>query len=245
MTKHASPVVANAYAVLPKEDKSDNVLVTAAVELARPALNGVTSPAYGHLSEARGLTWADDFFADEDDIVAVFDLDYENMESYYASLGWTCFAGTLCCPNVFTVALLGLVPCFLNKNVGWSVRAQHVAITRDGVRFVRDKRSTCWGQQCTDAGKSSKTVRSMYKYVMIPACGASHSHSLFFHSDYRFLLTRLPTAILWNLLETAVSASRTRSTLSTLTRQATRRDAMNSTLQVSRIPMPSRGLFGP
>jgi hypothetical protein len=165
MTKDATPVViANAYAVLPKEDNSDNVLVTAAVELARPALNCLTttSPEYAHLSEARGLTWADDFFEDQEGVVAVFDLDYENMESYYTSLGWTCFAGTLLFPNIFTFAVLGMVPCFLNKNVAWNVRAQHVAVTRDGVQFVHDKRATCWGQQCTDAGKRSKTVRRIY-----------------------------------------------------------------------------------
>lgn len=54
--------------------------------------------------------------------------------------------------------MLGLAPCYLRKNVRWNVTSQHVAVTRDGIRFVRDKRQACWGMPCTDSGKSSKTV---------------------------------------------------------------------------------------
>jgi len=54
--------------------------------------------------------------------------------------------------------MVGLAPCYLRKNVRWNVQSQHVAVTRDGIRFVREKRPTCWGWQCTDSGKSSKTV---------------------------------------------------------------------------------------
>lgn len=35
---------------------------------------------------------------------------------------------------------------------------QPVAVTRDGIRFVRDRRQACWGMPCTDQGRSSKTV---------------------------------------------------------------------------------------
>jgi hypothetical protein len=160
-----TPVVASAYAVLPKEDSDTNVSPTAtatAVELDRPASRSV-NPRYAHIPEARSLSWTDDFFdsndGDEEDIVAVFDFDYDSMESYYASLGWTCMGATLLIPNIFSLAIMGLVPCCLNNNVRWNVRAQHVAITRDGVRFVHDKHSTCWGFPFSDAGKSSKTVR--------------------------------------------------------------------------------------
>jgi hypothetical protein len=161
---NTTPLVASAYAVLPKEDSDTNVSATTtatAVELDRPAFRTV-NPRYAHIPEARGLSWADDFFdnvCDEEDIVAVFDLDYESMESYYTSLGWTCLGATLFFPSIFSVALVGLVPCYLGKNVQWNVRSQHVAITRDGVRFVHDKHSTCWGFPFSDAGKSSKTVR--------------------------------------------------------------------------------------
>merc|ERR1711976_900066 len=49
-------------------------------------------------------------------------------------------------------------PCYLRRNVEWSTRAQHVAITQDGIKFVRDRRPTCWGLPCTDKGKTSKTI---------------------------------------------------------------------------------------
>jgi hypothetical protein len=152
--------VASAYAVLPKEDSDTATATATVVELSRPALRTV-SPAYAHLPEARGLAWADEFFDDDDDdnVVAVFDLDYENMENYYTSLGWTCLGTTLFCPNIIGFALVGLVPCYLRSNVRWNVQAQHVAITRDGVRFVHDKHATCWGYPFSDNGKSSKTVR--------------------------------------------------------------------------------------
>jgi hypothetical protein len=162
-----TPLVASAYAVLPKEDSETTssttpTAVATAVELNRPAFRSV-NPRYAHIPEARSLSWADDFFDnngdDDEDIVAVFDFDYDNMESYYSSLGWTCMGATLLVPNIFTLAIFGLVPCCLNNNVRWNVRAQHVAITRDGVRFVHDKHSTCWGFPFSDAGKNSKTVR--------------------------------------------------------------------------------------
>jgi len=158
-----TPIVTNAYAVVPggddKERPTTTAFVTAeTVELHQPA---VLHRSEYHLPEARNLTWEDDFFEQEgeDGIVAVFDLDYEQMETYYESLSWTGYAFTCLCPNVFwTISLLG-APCFLRKNVQWAVRSQHVAITRDGVRFVKERRPTCWGLACSDAGKISKTVR--------------------------------------------------------------------------------------
>jgi hypothetical protein len=34
----------------------------------------------------------------------------------------------------------------------------HVAVHQDGIKFVKEKRKTCCGFDCTDEGKSSKTV---------------------------------------------------------------------------------------
>jgi hypothetical protein len=125
------------------------------VELDKPVR---TVPAeFRSIPEARNLTWQDDFF-DDDDVVAVFDFDYELMESFQTQVGWCMIGATLVYTPLFFMSLAGLAPCFLKKNVQWSVHAQHVAITRDGIRFVRDRRRTCWGLSCTDAGRSSKTV---------------------------------------------------------------------------------------
>jgi hypothetical protein len=112
---------------------------------------------YASLSEVKQLTWTDSFFDDEDDTIAVFDFDYDQMENFYTSMGWVAIGSTLLYTPFFVASLFGLAPCFLRQNVRWSTRSQHVAITRDGIRFVRDKRPSCWGLACTDQGKSSKT----------------------------------------------------------------------------------------
>ena len=120
--------------------------------------------------EALGLSWEDTFFETEtyasDDVVAVFDFDYALVEDFNAKVGSATLAALCLYPPILALACLGCAPCFLRSNVSWTARAQHVALTRDGIRFVRDRRRTCWGLSCTDAGKVSKTV----PYDMITDC---------------------------------------------------------------------------
>ena len=61
---------------------------------------------------------------------------------------------------LIVVALYGLslAPFFLRSNVRWRAEAHHVAITRDGIRFVQDRRKAWWGLSVCDQGKHSKTV---------------------------------------------------------------------------------------
>jgi TAZ zinc finger len=138
-------------------------LTYTAVATAIPSSTGLDRPThtvsneFSSIPEARDLIWEDDFFEDED-VVAVFDMDYETMESFYTKVGSVWLGATILYSPLFSAAMLGLAPCYLRKNVQWCVNAQHVAITRDGIRFVRDRRPTCWGLPCTDAGKSSKTI---------------------------------------------------------------------------------------
>lgn len=117
-----------------------------------------TAPAHEAPPESSDISWDDAFFDGDSEVIAAFDFDYATMEDYYVSTGWAYFLSTLLYPPIFALGVVGLVPCFLQKNVTWNVRAQHVAITRDGIRFVKDQRKTCCGCSCTDAGKSSKTV---------------------------------------------------------------------------------------
>jgi hypothetical protein len=115
---------------------------------------------YSGLPEVKNLAWTDTFFDNEDDVIAVFDFDYEKMENFYTSVGWATIGATLLYTPVFIMSLVGLAPCYLRMNVRWNTQAQHVAITRDGIRFVRDKRKSCWGMPCSDQGKSSKTGKN-------------------------------------------------------------------------------------
>lgn len=149
---HNPPI---AYAVVAKGD-DDSAM---AIEMDAPNATQV-SEEFHHIPEARNLSWMDTYFEEDDDIVAVFDLDYENMENYYTSLGWIAYGSTILCSGLFWTGCFLGVPCLLGRNVEWHVRSQHVAITKDGIRIVKERRPTCWGMPCTDAGKSSRTVRT-------------------------------------------------------------------------------------
>lgn len=124
------------------------------------------------LPEAQNIFWNDDFFDDEEGIVAVFDFDYDQMLAFelpiaaisqgivvnlialYAGL----FTGIYGIGAVLAAYLLLLYPCLLQQQVRWKVMANHVAITRDGIRLVQDRRKSCWGFSMCDKGKHSKTV---------------------------------------------------------------------------------------
>lgn len=129
-------------------------------------------PEYQILPEAQGIYWNDDFFDDEEGVVAVFDFDYDQMMSFQtpvvaisqmivvciAILYCGIFMGIYGAVAAIVVYVLSLYPCLLSMQVGWEVMANHVAITRDGIRFVQDRRKSCWGFAMCDKGKHSKTV---------------------------------------------------------------------------------------
>jgi len=103
----------------------------------------------------RTLKWEDTFFDQEEGLIAVFDFDYEEIASFKKKVT---VASMLFPPVLIFGTLFACLPCLYQFQVDWEVYSQHVAITRDGIKFVRDRRKTCCGLSCTDAGKSSKTV---------------------------------------------------------------------------------------
>ena len=103
----------------------------------------------------RTLRWEDKFFNQEDGLVAVFDFDYEKIASFRKSVA--CLS-MLFPPVLIFGTLFACYPCFYQQQVDWDVYSQHVAITRDGIKYVKDKRKTGCGLSCTDAGKWSKTI---------------------------------------------------------------------------------------
>ena len=62
-----------------------------------------------------------------------------------------------CCPCSLICCLPCWYPCE-QHNVSDRIRAQHLAITRDGIKYVVDKHSTGCRFECQDQGKVSKTV---------------------------------------------------------------------------------------
>jgi hypothetical protein len=162
--------------VVPAENCEDNIntVPTGTLFVDQP-WTGV-SPQYEHIPEARSLTWRDDFFEghNEEDVIAVFDFDYDKMEERYRCLGWSAVAGTLICfPGSLFWCLVGLVPCYLNRNVTWSVRARHVAVTRDGILFVQNERQACWGDQCMLAKTSRLVPFDQIQNIVITEAGTA------------------------------------------------------------------------
>jgi hypothetical protein len=153
-----SNIPAKEYVAVAPEDQYEltATLVDPSLYLDKPAKT--VDSQYANLAELRNITWTDTFFEDDDDVIAVFDFDYDAVEDFYTSVGWVSFGATLLYTPLFVLSLFGLTPCYIRSNVRWNTRAQHVAISRDGIRFVRDKRPCCWGLPCTDQGKNSKTV---------------------------------------------------------------------------------------
>ena len=132
------------------------------------------------LPEIGDITWDDGFFRNEGedaDVVAAFDFDYEQMVDFFFQtqlLIQLVLVGALSAYILIlaevssgilwqTFVLLGLdailVERFLlRQQIKWQSYAQHIAVTRDGIRYVNDKQKSCWGIPIFDIGKNSKTV---------------------------------------------------------------------------------------
>ena len=179
----------DAYVVVPVEEEqqqqpenpahtADGTAATAmatAIDINQPVVS-VVSQAFASIPETQGLSWQDDFFDDEiDDIVAVFDFDREAMEHYYKCVSWGCLGfSSFCWPSIIPLLLLSCVPCFVNKNVNWSVRSQHVALTRTGVLFVHDKRPVGWGDSFCSVDKKTRFI----PYEEITLCTIADGNSM-------------------------------------------------------------------
>ena len=105
--------------------------------------------------QVKSLRWEDKFFANEEGVIAVFDFDYPKIASFNESVACV---SMLLCPQLLVVGSLFCYPCFFQKQIKWDVYSQHVAVTRDGIKYVKDMRHTGCGLACQDAGKVSKTV---------------------------------------------------------------------------------------
>jgi hypothetical protein len=128
------------------------------------------------VNKAYLVTWEDTFFDDEENLIAVFDFDYPLMEAHQVKVYTTanlvfllCVLPDLCLSRPLDgwwfyvkVAFYTLIIvdsfCFLKKKVQWDVYSHHLCITRDGIKYVRDKRKTCFVCPCTDARKTTQIV---------------------------------------------------------------------------------------
>mmetsp|Transcript_71775 Transcript_71775/g.126722 ORF Transcript_71775/g.126722 Transcript_71775/m.126722 type:complete len:243 (+) Transcript_71775:47-775(+) len=97
----------------------------------------------------------DQYFELEPNLIAAFDFDYDTITEFQIKQRWL---GLCLFPPVWVPGLLCCVPCYLNQNVHWEARSQHVALTVDGIRYVKEQRKSLCGLPCTDKGRESKTV---------------------------------------------------------------------------------------
>ncbi|GMH95536.1 hypothetical protein TrST_g9297 [Triparma strigata] len=114
-------------------------------------------------SLAGGQQAEDKFFSQEPEFIKAYTFDREAMTNFEVELT----KNNECCLLLHPVMLCCVVACFpcfayrrcvLEDNVRDKVYATHVAITRDGVKFVVDRHKTGCRLDCEDQGKISKTV---------------------------------------------------------------------------------------
>ena len=98
----------------------------------------------------------DPFFAKDSDVLKTYSIDYDKAAA---------FEKEVACSNMIVgglpFSLICSAPCYFafeRDNIDDRVRAQHLAITRDGIKYVVDKHSTGCRLECQDQGKVSKTV---------------------------------------------------------------------------------------
>lgn len=136
------------------------------------------------VNKAYLVTWEDTFFDNEENLIAVFDFDYPLMEAFKLKLLWVDHAlGSLgvvllvavlhlifrspprdalfyvdVAIDTFVILLVILDSFFLKKRAQWDAYSHHLCITRDGVKYVRDKRKKYYGWSCTDARKTTQII---------------------------------------------------------------------------------------
>jgi hypothetical protein len=108
---------------------------------------GDEDPLFYELLRTLDLAWEDDFFDDfQDDIVAVFDVDYERLTSFETAKMWALLCAMMfVAPHAIIPGLLLCTPWSVRRNARWNAQATHVALTKTHVLKVIDKHRICWG----------------------------------------------------------------------------------------------------
>ena len=130
----------------------------------------------------------DPFFAGDDNVLKSYAFDYDEIVAYKHAMAWqdikkqavNPFHTLLCCPCL--VYSVGEFFCFAKENMEEEVRAQHLALSRDGIRYVVDKHRArqCCGLPDLVQGKVSKTVPydKARGHRAMPQSGPAQAHCL-------------------------------------------------------------------
>jgi len=94
------------------------------------------------------------FFEGDDSVLKSYAFDYNKITEFDNDVMWW----SACIPPCFwPCAVIYPLLCGAANNRD-AARAQHLALTRDGIRFVFDKHPSACRCQCFDVGRTSKTV---------------------------------------------------------------------------------------
>ncbi|KAL1523697.1 hypothetical protein AB1Y20_018634 [Prymnesium parvum] len=98
----------------------------------------------------------DPFFAKDPDVLKTYAFDYDAISSFQKDVVYSqVIVGGL------PFSILCSLPCYFMctvQNIEDAVRAQHLAITRDGIKYVVDRHDKDCRLECQQQGKVSKTV---------------------------------------------------------------------------------------
>lgn len=108
----------------------------------------LSQPVFGAIPTAKS------FFQDERELVEEFEVDYELVRGFKLKVGDQCAMVLAPCLPCLTCYWYG----FERQNLSDKINATHVCITQNGIRFAVDRRDTCCRCQCSQAGRTSKTV---------------------------------------------------------------------------------------
>lgn len=101
----------------------------------------------------------DPFWDSQQDILKTYSFNYEALTEYKQKLHRSGMCWWIFFPPALPPALVGVLtyPCDM-ANIRDEVKARHIALTADGLRYIVDKHPGGCRLACQDEGRSSQTV---------------------------------------------------------------------------------------
>jgi hypothetical protein len=150
------------------------------------AFRTVDPNLYEHLPETRGLAWEDDFFDTDgctepsstelsSSVVAVFDFDYDLVaECDVKAAKARLLLKLLFLPPWGLFCAIRLPPWRMVKVIQENARSRHVAVTRDGITYVRTASPAC----CCPGSKGGNKIVHTILFDDITDCSVSEPSPL-------------------------------------------------------------------
>lgn len=105
-------------------------------------------------------TFVDKYFEGQDGILKTYEIDYDAVIAFDKDVSWSALVGLCFVLPAMPVALCGMLgysSCIV-PNIQDKTNATHLAITRDGIKYVVDRHHSLCRLNCQEVGKVSKTV---------------------------------------------------------------------------------------